>query len=365
MIFNQRGSALIAVVGIAIILNITIIAVFFATGHTSKVSWMRREKVSALNIAEAGKDRFYADIRADIHRPKLNSPKMTIYTNEPLAGAGGVFSVSYTSSSWADTLWIRSVGTTPGGKKTAIIDVVALLSPAIPINANPTRGAVTANADVRIQGNITIDGRDNDTACNVIGLGTFAVSTSGTCTVDGSATVGGNGQGPVNKNVYDNNMAVHQTVAQENTPLDPSIFDSPEAFLGVEIGALDEYKISSFSLDENFHGLIYDTASYVGPVHFGEWASGILIVHNGSKTAKLKINGGTFRGLIICDEMDKINGDVEIRGAVVVLKGTEIVFEGKGTARICYSNQILTHLSQYCGTSVRNTITEISWKETN
>ncbi|MBN1575679.1 MAG: hypothetical protein JW913_03955 [Chitinispirillaceae bacterium] len=362
MKISQRGSAMVAVLAITVILSISLVAFFFATRHTSKVSGNRREKVTALNIAEAGKEKLYADIRSDVHRPALNSSPVTVYSNE--AFSGGSYTVSYSADPWADTLWIRSSAATANGKPVTI-DVIALIPPLIPINGNPARGAVSARSNVAVSGSIDIDGREHDTACNLTGApGTYAVSTCGTCTVDGSSKVGGGGQEPVGKHVYDNDIAIHQTVVQENAPLDP-MFDSPEAFLGVPAGSLDAYKFSSPTIDQDFHGIRYDTASYVGPLDLGPSASGILIVHNGAKTAKLKLNGGTFRGLIICDEMDKINGNVTVRGAVVVLKGTAITFEGLGNASICYSSAILTHLNDFCGNEVKNSVNEISWKETD
>jgi hypothetical protein len=353
---------MITVIAIAIILNITLLIFFITTRHTSKVTGERRQNVTSLNIAEAGKEKLYAEIRSDSLRPSLNAPPTTAYAN--MAFGNGHFTVSYRTDAWADTLWIKSRATTTTGNS-ATIDVIALIPPVIPINGAPTRGAVTARSSVAVSGSIEIDGREHDTACGLISgaTGTYAVSAGGSVTVDGNAKVGGNGADLIKKQVYDVNTTLHQKVAEENVAIDPVKYGSPEAFLGVPAGSLDAYKFSSGSIPANFHGIRYDTASYVGPLDLGPDASGILIVHNGSQTAKLKINGGTFRGLIICDEMDKINGTVTIRGAVVVLKGTAITFEGLGNASICYSSAILTHLNDFCGNQIRNSVKEVSWKE--
>ncbi|MBN1308465.1 MAG: hypothetical protein JXA18_11140 [Chitinispirillaceae bacterium] len=362
MSINQRGSAMIAVVVIAIVINITLLAFFFATRHTSKASGDRRENVTALNIAEAGKERLYAAIRSDAHRPALNSPPVTMYDNETFSG--GSYTVSYRADPWADTLWIRSSAATAKGKP-AIVEVIALLPPLIPIDAAPVRGAVTARARVEVSGSITIDGNEHDTSCNLTGdPGTYAVSTTDSCTVDGSAEIGGNGQAPVDWKLYDlkknPDPTIRQTVAEENAP--DGNFDSPEAFLGLPAGALDAFKFSASNLDQDFHGVRYDTCASVGPVDFGS-SSGLLIVHNGSKSAQLKVNGGTFKGLIICDDIIKMNGNLVVQGAIVVLKEADISFKGLGSTTICYSSYILTHLSRFCGDEVRNRVNEVSWKE--
>lgn len=142
------------------------------------------------------------------------------------------------------------------------------------------------------------------------------------------------------------------------------MFDSPEALLGLAADALDEYKFSSTKIDSNFRGVRYDTADFVGPVDLGTMSSGILIVHNGSTTAKLHINNGNFKGLIICDDIEKFNGEVQIRGAVVVLKNSSVIFDGLGNSSVCYSSEILANLTDYCD-NIKTEIHELSWREVN
>ena len=128
MIINQRGSALVTVVAVAIILNITLVALYFATRNTSKASGNRRENVTALNIAEAGKEKLYSEIRNNIHRP-LKNGNMTAYSD--VAFGNGAYTVSYRSDANADTLWILSRAT--GGGRPKTIDVMAYVVPTIPI----------------------------------------------------------------------------------------------------------------------------------------------------------------------------------------------------------------------------------------
>ena len=57
-------------------------------------------------------------------------------------------------------------------------------------------GAITGNGNFATSGNITIDGRDHDVNGNVVGTGSYGISTSGTYSQGGSSTVGGNGAAP-------------------------------------------------------------------------------------------------------------------------------------------------------------------------
>ncbi len=67
-----------------------------------------------------------------------------------------------------------------------------------------------------------------------------------------------------------------------------------------------------------FHGILYVDGDYAMPP---DGSTGILIVHHrdgsGHDVATLgNFNGGTFKGLIIADKINKINGNTEIIGAI-------------------------------------------------
>jgi hypothetical protein len=69
------------------------------------------------------------------------------------------------------------------------------------------------------------------------------------------------------------------------------------------------------------------------------------------------INGGTFRGLIIADKIDKINGNIDIFGAIVSLTEIDVAKIGAGTAEIKYSCAAL----QQVGNSIPVPPTRLSW----
>ena len=49
------------------------------------------------------------------------------------------------------------------------------------------------------------------------------------------------------------------------------------------------------------------------------------------------INGGSFHGLVIADKIDRINGNIDITGAVISLSEIDVTLVGNGTAEVKYS----------------------------
>lgn len=349
MVRNQKGTAIVAVLAIAVILNIALMAIFFSTKHTSKKSGIRRSKTTALNIAEAGKEHLYGQVRWGVFKPQPDS-MVNAYTD--YAFQNGTFSVACSSNAAVDTIWARSTGNEL--QSTSVVNVVAALSPNINIPFPPVRGAVTSRSSITVRGNIEVDGRDYDTSNVLVGPGLYGVSTCVLLSIQGSASIGGNGIEPAEKAAFE---SVRDSVAQEGASVEP-IFSSPEAFLGFPEGALDEYKTTT--LTTPFSGLMYLTND-VGPVHLGN-SYGILIVHNKYRTARLQVNTGVFRGIIICDEMQKFTGNATIIGAIVTLRDGDVSTDLTGTVDVHYSTQVLSNLNKYCKNLMKK-VTEISWRE--
>jgi hypothetical protein len=352
---NNRGSSLIFVVSLAIILNIVFITVYLTVSKTQKATGSKRLKTSSITIAEAGKEKLYAQLIDKSYTPLANM-RETVYSDITL-GVGS-FTVSCSSNVTLDTVWIESWG--KDNQSETGIAIVAALTPRVDVKGMPVRGAVTARTNVRVLGNITVDGRDHDTTGAVVGPGLFGVSTCDTLIESGNAAIGGNGQIPIQAK---DTAGLLTTIAEQGIPVAASLA-SPEAFLGLPPGALDEYK--STTLTTPFHGIRYITNS-VGPVDFGDpnkgqYSSGILIVHNFFKTAEMKLNQGKFIGLIIIDKMADINGKADILGSVVTLGETDVSTFGNGGAIINYSSYVMDNLGKYCD-NIRKRVTEVSWKE--
>jgi hypothetical protein len=350
LIQNNHGSTLIVVIIMAIILNIAFAAYFFSTKHTTKVAGTKRVKTSTFNIAEAGKENIYSQVSWRKYAPKIDTVE-TVFSSYPFQS--GAYTVTCRTNASRDTLWVTSKGVE--NNQTTTIQTVSYLSPDFLFNFPPVIGAVTSRSKITIKGNIEIDGNNFDTSGVFVDAGIFGISTCDSMFLSGSATVGGNSQPPVN----DKNLAsVRTTVAKEFAAIDGR-YASPEAFLGLPPGSLDNYKVAS--LPTPFRGLYYLEGPFVGPVHF-ENSYGILIVHNAYKDAELQINNGTFCGLIITDRMAKISGNAIILGGVVTLCEGEVSTFGTGTAKIKYSKMALQSLNAFCN-NIRKKVQEVSWKE--
>ncbi len=112
-----------------------------------------------------------------------------------------------------------------------------------------------------------------------------------------------------------------------------------------DINALNEYLDSVKVAPANapataFHGLVYVTGDYAQPP---DGSSGVLIVHNATSTATLgNFNGGTFKGLIIADQL-QINGTTQVIGGITTF-GT--VASGQGNPSVKYSSCVVAGLPQ-------------------
>jgi|GEM_PF-1227077 len=352
---SQSGSAMVFVLVVAVIANIVIAAVMMTSRFSAKSSGTRREKVTTLNIAEAGKERFYAKLLYNNFTPHPDTIE-TVFSNESFGG--GTYTVKCSTGTNTDSLTIRSTGT--AGNNTTKLEIRAVKRRSVPLDGISALlpGVICARSDVDLTGNIHVDGREYDSLNVLTGdPGTYGVYTCMSVSRQGSAAIGGKGVEPVDNNGDFN--AVRSTVCSENQPI-TSNYASPEAFLGLPEGSLDAYKISPGEFVTPFKGLVYVEGS-IGPVHFGE-SRGILIVHDSTKTSQLKINQGSFKGLIICDEMDKINGVATIIGAVVSLGTANKSTFGNGHADVHYSSQVLDNLDMYCE-NIRWTMEEVFWRE--
>jgi hypothetical protein len=112
-----------------------------------------------------------------------------------------------------------------------------------------------------------------------------------------------------------------------------------------DINALNEYLDSIKVAPANaptaaFHGVVYVTGDYAQPP---DGSSGVLIVHNATSTATLgNFNGGTFKGLIIADQL-QINGTAQVIGGITTFGA---VASGQGNPSVKYSSCIVAGLPQ-------------------
>ena len=179
--------------------------------------------------------------------------------------------------------------------------------------------------------------------------------------------------GPV-KSGYDD-ITEENAVWDDGYPLTPDLFMGgadagyPEGTL--KQLAMDGRKGSQYATDPSdlripFHGITYvelaDGMDWDG-VDFGT-SDGVLIVHNSSGTAQItNLNTGTFRGLIIADELVHIH--CRVIGAVVALSPNPVTGNciGNGTGDVLYSTKALK-LANKLGTGTRgDNVAVVSWYE--
>ena len=266
------------------------------------------------------------------------------------------------------------------GHDTAVVrTVVDLTGGAQPPNV---RGAITANADVKTLGTLIIDGREHNINGNLIAnSGTLAISTTEIFDPGGNSMAAGTypdsilgptDMGPVKMGYED---IVEDSAHWENGfPLTPDLFMGG-AEAGYPEGTLkqlamrgkkgSQYVTDPSNLRIPLHGVTYvelaDAATWEA-VYFGT-SSGILVVHNASGNAKIKnLNEGTFRGLIIADEILHIH--CNIIGAVVALRRlTDGNCIGNGTGDVLYSTKALRLAATTAGRNPGNNLAVVSWYE--
>lgn len=226
--------------------------------------------------------------------------------------------------------------------------------------------AIASGGTFQVSGNVTVSGVNVDENGHPVDPGD--PSTSGACQenkaaflADDGDAVEAEGSADLDGNpAYAGNDPPYVVADPSPTPV------TPEEALGLPAGALDDHRRTpaEFAADPvvPLEGIVYITGDFGTAAGSGEGldGTGILIVHNplfdprehdptdamydpsrvadpryaparlGNKT------GGTFRGLIVADWIDKFTGQATIYGSVMTLTRTH-ASSLAGKARIQYS----------------------------
>lgn len=216
------------------------------------------------------------------------------------------------------------------------------------------KGAVTTNNPVETKGNLIVDGRDHDPSGNLISEnGTLGIWTTSTLSQKGNSKIGStNGVdfAPAKKVSGNSDYVLTNQTYPGGYP------DTPDKVLGGASNGYAEGTLKSIAQSgANGSQYVTDPSLLTSPfegVTYAElpsgdtWQSmsiqgdGILIVHNSAKNAIMKnLNSGTFKGLIIADDIIHIHAD--IIGAVVGLSPapSEGNCIGNGNGTIKFSRQ--------------------------
>ncbi|MDD5085354.1 MAG: hypothetical protein PHE61_04840 [Candidatus Omnitrophica bacterium] len=359
-LLREEKGVMIASIYVFVAVLVTIMAVFFWITYT-EVSTSGRlvSDTQALCSAEAGVDctihHLIRDGRGTVPanlsgRPytvRLDSSNNRIIVSNAAATFEAWYPVTPTpgTGETADQLTITSAGTAQykGANITRVITAAAQSS----IDLKYVTAAVRADGDVRTLGNFTADGRDHDANGNLTGTpGLPGISTTGDVDCDGSSQVGGRGFAPVE------GFAGGQppySQPHNGEPLPPT----PEEILGVDAHHFDGVT----KVNDPAHFPVPGDANYVAGVYYLTSSAAeinldalqqpaILIAHSSdpANPAVLFNPKGTFKGIIVADEIRQITGQTTIIGAVVS-KFSEHTL-GMGIAKILYSSEVIKDLSR-------------------
>lgn len=320
---SQRGVMLISVYFLIIVLLAGMTALYgFALADwraAARSDW----SLQAFHAAEAG-----IDAKMDALNSADIDPSLTGTITFSKVGMTAIYEAEY-STAEDGTEQIVSTGT-------VYLDGDAKASRTVQVTLDKASfgvppGAISITGESSSLGGVNIDGRDHDQDGNLTGdPGVPGIATpAGSFNQGGSSTVGGNGAAP----------ALPANPAAIETGVDP-LGSTPEEILGLAPGALDAYK-SATPPTAPFSGINYVTGDWTSADIDG--SSGILIVHNDASTALLKNIHGTFKGLIIADDVVHINAGTLILGAVFGLKSDGVTI-GNGNSDIKYSSEVLANL---------------------
>jgi hypothetical protein len=228
---------------------------------------------------------------------------------------------------------------------------------------------VTANTNVAANGGMTIDGRDHDVNGNVIpNSGTWAISTTTITELQANTWLGSTKNDIDHGLMRENDPAMDEANFVQTGIVWPDGFPvTPDLVMGGEPAGYPDGTLKKIA-KSGLEGSQYvgsETNPPTGPndlnwplqgvtyvelglgqswlsVDFGSDSRGILVVHNATTTSEIKnLNSGTFRGLVIADDISHVHGDVI--GAVIVLTDNppsgNVV--GNGGGSVMYSSKVI------------------------
>lgn len=357
-LLKEKKGVMIASIYIFVAVLITVMAAFFWVTYTEvNTSGRLVSDTQALCSAEAGVDctihHLITDGRGTVPANLSSRPYLVRLDGASnrvvVSNAAATFEAWYPAipgpGETADQLTITSTGTAQykGASITRVITAVAQSS----IDLKYITAAIRANGDVRMLGNFTADGRDHDASGNLTGApGLPGVSTTGDVDCDGSSQSGGRGFAPV-EGLAGGQPPYSQPHNGEPLP------STPEEILGVDAHHFDSVKKVSdpanFPVpgDADYVAGVYYLTSSVAQINLDTLQQpAILIAHSDdpANPAVLFNPKGTFKGIIVADEIRQITGQTTIIGALASKLSEHTL--GMGTAQVLYSSEVINDLSR-------------------
>jgi Tfp pilus assembly protein PilX len=274
---------------------------------------------------------------------------------------------------------IRSKGISADGEVVMVLEITKF-----PMDLK-TKGAVSANSTVELQGNFEANGFDHDMDGNLLPSGTGSDVPGVVTTSDNVVSIIGSSEADGDPPIIDKNNGGGWNPADPAWGAYPN---SPGEVLGLTTTESSDFFADadyygpydgSIGMDGPLSGLIYITGDYPGPMDGG---SGILVIHNPNydpckyEASKVYADSGgatvlpcydagydytkpenqparlgnynsnaTFKGLIIADLVYKIAGTPTIIGAMVSLSSIDTQTFGTGDAQVLYSSEALNNFT--------------------
>jgi Tfp pilus assembly protein PilX len=368
---DRRGFALIAVLVVMVVLGLIGSASLTLTAGDQKVIRLFSDANQADAAAAAGLEHGVATFQAGGAFPV--DATINGYTYNVTISAD---TFDYNGDAVADTVYLASDGTfnedgdgeivyvlTSEATKNAFKGSQRLRIAKRTMNIQAP-AALTSNSSANLTGNITIDGRNH----SINGTLNSNNGNTGACDENKPAVT----LTDSTEYVADQGSVAldgHSSYASSNPPYTDKnaniVYVTPEDVLGLEPGDLDAImqNADTYTAPDSIVGMVYVDGDYGSGAAGGSTVNGtgVLIVHNplfnprehdpndplydAAKAADPdyapanlgNINGGTFHGLIIADKIERINGNINIIGAVVSLSEIDITIVGNGTAEVLYS----------------------------
>ncbi|HOG11771.1 MAG TPA: pilus assembly PilX N-terminal domain-containing protein [Smithellaceae bacterium] len=317
---NEKGMVMVIVLMLVAVLVILGTTGILTVTTDMKISSNYRENARAFYNAEAGAESVLAVLRTwtKANYPTSVGTPVTINLTVP---SGFAFSSAVQLYYVADNLYKFQIQGTGYNNASKVLEIYVKYTDPLPGGA---LAAVQANSAVENSGNMDIDGRDYDISGNLITpvVGTKGVSSKSTVSTGGAGAIGGVDSAG---NVSAPAKTPASGTVEQNATWTPPL--TPDAALKIDEGTLkkiaksgvngSQYVTNPDALVLPLSGVTYVEADNWQAVNFGN-SSGILIVHNASRSAVLKnTNGGTFKGIMIID--DYVHEHNDMLGCVITL----------------------------------------------
>jgi hypothetical protein len=224
------------------------------------------------------------------------------------------------------------------------------------------KAAISTNNNIRTIGTLVVDGRDHKEDGSLIsGEGTLGIWTTGTLWQSGNSKIGGNSSGTD----YAPSRPGNSNTIKTSQTWPGGYPDSPDKVMGGAAEGFPEGYLKSVAQSgiggsqyvTNPSDLSYPLKGITYVENSSSWkaakidGSGILIVHNSSTNAIIKTPKGTFTGMVIADDIDKVHGT--IIGALVGISPSPASGNcvGNGKGKVLYSSEVLKKSSKSTGVS--------------